>query len=155
MKKTLLVSLTLMLLCAACGKKNIIDDTRSFAGNRWMRFEPEVFKVDIKNTDKQYIITTTLTYDTTVFNANELPLVVDFFADSNEMHNFTPTLRLKNADGTRRGQTIGALCSVTDTIDRLRSFNKAGDYTYRIKQRTSKYEIYGISSVTLHVEKNS
>lgn len=151
MKKTLLVSLTLMLLCAACGKKNIIDDTRSFAGNRWMRFEPEVFKVDIKNTDKQYIITTTLTYDTTVFNANELPLVVDFFADSNEMHNFLPSMKLRNRNGAPRGTMMAQFHTVTDTIDRCRTFNKPGTYTYRIKQGTSKYELNGISSLNLKV----
>lgn len=151
MKKTLLVSLTLMLLCAACGKKNIIDDTRSFAGNRWMRFEPEVFKVDIKNTDKQYIITTTLTYDTTVFNANELPLVVDFFADSNEMHNFLPSMKLRNRNGSPRGTMLAQFHTVTDTIDRCRTFNKPGTYTYRIKQGTSKYELNGISSLNLKV----
>ena len=151
MKKTLLVSLTLMLLCAACGKKNIIDDTRSFAGNRWMRFEPEVFKVDIKNTDKQYIITTTLTYDTTVFNANELPLVVDFFADSNEMHNFLPSMKLRNRNGTTRGTMLAQFHTVTDTIDRCRTFNKPGTYIYRIKQGTSKYELNGISSLNLKV----
>ncbi len=151
MKKTLLVSLTLMLLCAACGKKNIIDDTRSFAGNRWMRFEPEVFKVDIKNTDKQYIITTTLTYDTTVFNANELPLVVDFFADSNEMHNFLPSMKLRNRNGSPRGTMLAQFHTVTDTIDRCRTFNKPCTYIYRIKQGTSKYELNGISSLNLKV----
>ncbi len=153
--RKILIMIAAAMVFAACGKKVIVDQTVGLENDCWLRFEPAKFSVPIKNIDKSYAISITMRYDTSRFAGNELPLLVDFFADSNEMHNFTPTLRLKNADGTRRGQTIGALCSVTDTIDRLRSYNKAGDYTYRIKQRTSKYEIYGISSVTLHVEKNS
>ncbi|MBP5326665.1 MAG: hypothetical protein J6Y98_01965 [Bacteroidales bacterium] len=152
MRKIILI-IAAALVFGACGKKVIVDQTIPFENDCWLRFEPALFSVPIKDIDKNYAVSVTLKYDTSRLSGNELPLLVDFFADSNEMHNFTPTMRLKSADGTRRGQTIGALCSVTDTIDRLRSFNKPGTYTYRIKQRTSKYEIYGISSITLHIEK--
>lgn len=151
MKKTILLIFAAAALFTACGKKNLTDDTHSFAENRWMRFEPEVFKVDVRNTDKQYIISTTLTYDTTIFSADELPLVIDFYADSNELHNFMPSIRLKTKKGALRGSAVGQFHTVTDTIDRCRTFNKPGTYTYRIKQGTSKYQIDGISSLNFKV----
>ena len=135
----------------SCGKKTLIDETHNFKNNCWLRFNPEVYRFDVNNTNDSHCIALTLRYDTNVFNASELPLVVDFFIDSNEMHNFFPTLRLRDAKGSLRGTAIGNYCTVTDTIDSRRIYNNKGSYTYRIKQGTSKYELYGISSLTLTV----
>ena len=151
MKKTLLLFCAAAALFVGCGKRTVTDETHSFGENRWMRFEPEVFKVDIRNTDKQYVISATVTYDTNIFSASELPLVVDFFADSNELHNFMPSIRLKTKKGALRGSSVGQFQTVTDTIDRCRTFNKPGTYPYRIKQGTSKYQIDGISSLNFKV----
>ncbi|MBR3528845.1 MAG: hypothetical protein IKN84_04210 [Bacteroidales bacterium] len=152
MKRLLLPLFALVLLCTSCGNDTIFDESHSFDNDTWLRFEPEVFSVPVTNNDKPYCLTVSLRYDTSRFLDPKLPLVVDFFQDSNELHNFTPTIRLRNRNGKLRGECIDRYCTVTDTIDRFRMYNKPGTYTYRIKQRTSKYEIGGIASIALKVE---
>ena len=154
MTKRIIFFASLFFLVASCGKKVLIEETHTFDNNCWLRFEPEVFSVPVDNTECTHTVALTLRYDTSIFDHDELPLVVDFFLDSAELHNFTPYIRLRNAKGLLRGTTIGSYCTVTDTIDRIRTYNKAGVYTYRIKQRTSKYEIYGINSLTMRVVEN-
>ena len=152
MKKTIIL-LSLVLLCA-CGNRVLIDETHQFDNGVWMRFEPAEFKVDVKDIEPSYNVCVTLRYDTSRYREDVLPLVVDFFPDSNELHNFTPIVRLRNRDGSMRGEVISNYCTVTDTIDRHRLYNREGTYTYRIRQRTSKYEIYGFNSVSFKVTKD-
>lgn len=149
--KTLIIA----LVTVSCSKGVVLEENHSFNNDTWMRFEPEVFQVPIVNNDIPYCLTVTLRYDTSMFMAKELPLVVDFFLDSNELHNITPTLRLRERNGKLRGEIMDHYCTVIDTLDRFRMYSKNGTYTYRIKQRTTKYEIGGITSFGLKVEKIS
>lgn len=142
----------LLMLCISCGNKTLLDETHQFNNNCWMRFEPETYNFEVRNGEKGHAVILNLTFDTAVLTSDELPLVVDFFADSNELHNFAPTLRLRDRKGRLRGETIAQFCTVADTIDRYRTYNHTGQYTYRIKQRTSKYEIYGVCSLKMRVE---
>ena len=153
MKKAFTV-LTLALTLLGCGKSVSIDETHFFKDNCWLRFEPEVFVADINNTDDYYNICVTLKYDTNFLTTNTLPITVNFYADSNERHNIMPELRLRDRKGKLRGSTIEKYCTVTDTIERLRLYNTKGAYTYMISQRTSKYELHGVSSLSLKIEKS-
>lgn len=152
MKSKFLYIIIVGLLAASCGSKTILDENHSFANNCWMRFEPVEFTIPKVNPDKAYRICLTLSYDTTRLSGLELPLLIKFYADSNERHTIIPDLQLRDAKGLLRGSTIGQYCTVTDTIDHYRRFNQAAPYTYSIKQRTSKYELYGISCLQLKVE---
>lgn len=151
-RTVLLTLLAGSLMCASCGQQTLIDETHPLADNTWMRFEPEVFHFDISDIDACYNIYLTVCYDTTLVRMDKIPLVIDFYADSNELHNIMPTLHFTDRKGVRRGTLSGNYCTVTDTLDRYRFYNRAASYTYRIKQGTSRYELPGISSVSLKVE---
>ena len=138
----------------ACSQRTAIDEEHSFANDTWLRFEPEKFIANIDDADETYCVSVSLRYDTTLFNEAALPLMVEFYADSLESHGFPSSIRLRDRRGNLRGNTIGNYCIVTDTIDRVRTYNQAGAYTYIIGQRTSRYEIHGIASVALHIVKN-
>ena len=153
MRRKTFTILTLALTLFGCGKSVSIDETHFFKNNCWMRFEPEVFIANINNTDDYYNIYVTLKYDTNFLTTSTLPITVNFYADSNEKHNIMPELRLRDKKGQLRGTTIENYCTVTDTIERLRLYNTKGDYTYKISQRTSKYELHGVSSIGLKIEK--
>ena len=145
-------ALMLMALAiSSCGKRTLIDETHSFANDTWKRFEPEVFEFDVKNVDVPYVVTLTLSYDTTLVTDAALPLVVEFFADSNARHTLFPSIMLTDRSGHRKGSTVERYCTVVDTIDNCRFFNEVGSFTYRIKQRTSKYEIGGIATLGMKV----
>ena len=150
--KKLFLLLAVAMLCVSCGRKVLLDETHIFDNDTWYRFEPEKYKVQVNNTEKGYVITATLKYDTARLSGDVLPLLLDFYIDSTELHNFTPQIRLFDKKGMRRGATIGQYCTVTDTLDRYRIYNKTGNYTYSIKHRTSKYEINGVTSLGLKIE---
>ncbi len=153
MRRIISVILVFIFVLSSCGKKVILDETHQFEDGIWMRFDATEFKVDINDIEPTYNISVTVSYDTSRYRETSLPLVVDFFPDSNELHNFTPIMKLREKDGTLRGVVLGNYCTVTDTIDRHRIYNREGSYTYRIRQRTSKYEIYGFNTINLKVER--
>jgi len=117
-----------------------------------MRFEPEAFQFDIRDIDACYNVYLTVCYDTTRIQMDKMPFVVDFYTDSNELHNYIYTMRFHDRKGQRKGLISGNYCTVTDTIDRYRFYNREGNYTYRIKQGTTRFELPGISSVAFKVE---
>lgn len=152
--RNVLLSTALMIMVltfSSCGKRTLIDETHSFVNDTWKRFEPEVFEFDVKNIDVPYVVTLTLSYDTMLLTDAALPLVVEFYTDSNARHTIFPSITLADRDGQRKGSTVERYCTVVDTIDRCRLFNEAGTFTYRIKQRTSKYEIGGIATIGMKV----
>lgn len=153
MKLRLLTIITVAILSASCGSRTVLDETKPFTNNCWMRFEPVEFTTPKVDPNKAYRISLTLRYDTTKIRGNELPLLVMFYADSNEHHTITPDLQLRDKKGTLLGNTVAQYCTVSDTIDYYRRFSHAEPYTYKIKQRTSKYELYGIASISMKVEK--
>lgn len=151
MKHKLLIIIS--LLAVSCGTHTVLDETKPFANNCWKRFEPVEFTIPKVDSDKAYRISLTLRYDTTKLTGKMLPTLIMFYADSNEHHTITPDLELCNQKGQRQGKTVGQYCTVTDTIDYYRRFSHSAPYTYKIKQRTSKYELYGVSSIQMKVEK--
>lgn len=153
MKSKLLIIATLALFAVSCGSGTVLDETKPFANNCWKRFEPVEFTIPKVNPDKAYRISLTLRYDTTKITGKTLPLLVMFYADSNEHHTITPDFELCDQKGHRHGQTVGQYCTVSDTIDYYRRFSHAEPYIYKIKQRTSKYELYGIASIRMQAER--
>ena len=145
------VMVTLALLLVSCGNNVIVEETHYFKDNAWLRFEDEQFAFNISNNEDCYNVIVDLCFDTNIVTSNTLPLNVDYFSDANELHNFTPFIRLRTYKGQLRGNCVGNYCTVTDTIDRYRFFNTKGTYTYKLKQRTSYYEQHGLSSLTFRV----
>lgn len=147
--------ITLAMLASSCGTKTVLDETKPFANNCWMRFEPVEFTIPKIDTEKAYRISLTLRYDTSKIKDKLLPLLITFYADSNERHTIIPDFQLRDKEGLLLGQTVGQYCTVSDTIDYYRRYSHAEPYTYKIKQRTSKYELYGITSLQMKAEKLS
>lgn len=140
-----------LLIVTSCGKRVLTDQTVNFDNARWGYFEPALFQADVDDTDNPYSVCLTLHYDTNKLQYTTIPVIVRFYIDSSEMHSFNATLRLKDRSGKRRGDIIDNRCIVTDTIDRCRIYNQEGQYTYRIIQFTSKYEIFGVESLRMRI----
>lgn len=155
MRTKILTIFTFVLLFSSCGTKTVLEETKPFANNCWKRFEPVEFTIPQVDTEKAYRISFTLRYDTTKLRDKMLPLLITFYADSNERHTIIPDFELRDKNGKLLGQTVGQYCTVSDTIDYYRRFNHAEPYTYKVKQRTSKYELYGITSLQMKAERLS
>lgn len=152
MKKTINTLLLLgILLCTGCGSKNIIDEERTFAGDVWNRFTPEVFEVNVANTDDYYNIDVTIAADTAVFRYSLLPITVNIYSPAGERRMFYASVPLKE-NGRWKGEIVGDRRQVTSRIRTLFSFNAKGEYRVEIGQATSQYDLEGVSSLRLTVE---
>lgn len=140
-----------VLLFVSCGKKNIIDEQRTFANGVWNRFAPEVFDVTVNNTDDYYNIDVTVTADTTLFRYSLLPITVNIYSPAGERRMFYASVPLKENDRWK-GEVVDNRRQVTSRIRTLFSFNAKGQHRVEIGQATSQYNLEGIGSLRLTVE---
>ena len=146
-----------VMLLAACGSKNIIDEERTFAGDVWNRFTPETFEVNVDNTDNYYNIDVTVTVDTALFRYSLLPITVNLYSPAGERRMFYASVPLKE-NGRWKGDIVSGTTEkegrrqVTSRIRTLFSFNAKGTHRLEIGQATSQYNLEGIGSLRLTVE---
>ena len=73
---TIIAFMATALLCS-CGNKTLLDDTRTFANDTWMRFTPEHFDIHATSTDDCYNFNVTLTIDTARYRETALPIMIE------------------------------------------------------------------------------
>lgn len=154
MKRHLLPILLVSLLLGSCGKKVLLDDTRTFDRDTWMRFQPEKFEVTPQNTDDCYNLILTITIDTSHFHETGLPIIIELDNTNNEKRTLFSTIVLRNYNGNWMGSfdEQGNLV-VTQVVREYLFFSTANTHTITLGQRTNKYEIHGIRSINFKIEK--
>ena len=152
--KHLIPTILATLLLFSCSRV-ICDEDHSFENNTWMRFEPETFNFHIKNTDDCYNIIATLKVDTNQFHYKDLPLVVNMSSENGDQRMFYSHIALTDKEGKQMGETIGCYQTVKAKMREYVFFNTTGAQTIEVKQGTSKYELPGIVSFGIKVEKAS
>ncbi len=150
MRKTLFAILGLLLL-ASCGKKNVIDEERSFGKGVWNHFTPEVFEVTVDNTEDYYNIDMTATVDTALFRYNILPLTVNIYSPNGERRMFYASIPTKE-NSRWKGEKKGNQREITARVRTFFSFNSTGTHRVEIAQATSQYDLEGINSFRLTIE---
>ena len=152
--KHLLPILLVTLMLCSCGKNVLLDDTRTFADNTWMRFQPEQFELTPRSTDDCYNIILTITIDTSRYHASGLPIIMELDNSNHEKRTLFSTLVIRNHDGSWMGtfDNQGNLV-VTQMVRQYLFFSSAVTHSLSLGQRTNKYEINGIRNLNLKVEK--
>lgn len=146
----LLTSLTIV----SCGKKVILDETRTFSNNTWLRFQPEHFDVTPASTDDCYNFLVTVAIDTARYRENGLPVMMELESPDHERRTLFSTILLRNNDGNWMGEFgDDGLLTVTKMVRQYYFFSSAETHSLNLSQRTSKYEIHGIRSINLHIER--
>ena len=84
-----------MLLCTACGHKTLLDETRTFNNDTWLRFEPERFSVDVNNTDDCFSLVVSVTVDTARYREMTIPLMLEVEGPAHEKRTLFSTLNLR------------------------------------------------------------
>ena len=157
MKKTLfqlsLITLSLMVL-TSCGNKVLLDDTRTFDNNTWLRFQPEHFEVTPHNTDDCYNFILTVTVDTSRYHETGLPIMMEIDNSNHENRTLFSTLLLRNHNGNWMGTfDEQGLLTISQTVRQYFFFNTSSTHSINVGQCTSKYEIHGIQSLNFKIEK--
>lgn len=136
---------------AACGKKATFDEQRTFKGDIWNRFTPEVFDVNITKPEDYYNINLTIAFDTAVFRYNSIPLTVNLYTPNGERRMFYSEVAFKE-NGRWKGEMDGGYRVVNQRIRSYFSFNGKGHHRMEIGQATSQYDLEGVNAITLNIE---
>ena len=150
MKKILFTILGVLLL-ASCGNKNIVDEERTFSKGVWNHFTPEVFEVNVNNTEDYYNIDMTATVDTSLFRYQILPLTVNIYSPNGERRMFYVSIQTKE-NGRWKGEKKGDKREITTRVRTFFSFNSTGTHRIEVAQATSQYDLEGIGSFRLTIE---
>ena len=140
------------MMCTSC-KKTLTDETHNLPNATWARFEAQKFQFNVKNIDNCYHIVLTVNIDTTTYKENTLPLVVNMTSEGGETRMFYSNIKLRDKKGKRYGDVVGNYQTASARLRSYMYFNNKGQQNIAIKQGTSKYELPGITSVNLRVEK--
>ena len=152
MKRIFPLLLLATAMLAACSNKNLVDDERTFAGDRWNRFKPEMFDVDVTNTENFYNIDLTVSIDTTVYRYETVPVTVNLYSPNSERRMFYAEVPLKH-NGRWRGEVVDGRRVASHHIRTFFSFNSLGQHRMEVGQATSQYDLEGIHALQLHIYK--
>ena len=138
---------------SSCSSDVVFEERKDFSEMKWMRFDVDTFRVNIKNIDDCYDLIFQCRF-TSQINVDNTPVMVKMHAPSGQMRSFVYTLPIKNKNGNFEGDKIG---DVYDSESKLRNnvfFNEPGEYIFSIQQMSSHYEIFDVLGIGLKVVKS-
>lgn len=139
-------------LLAACTPKRIADEVREFDHDVWNRFTPELFDIKVDNNEDLFNIDFEVKVDTALFRYDYMPFVVELDSPEREHRQIFTGVELKTS-GRWRGEAEGAYRVVQGRIRSLFSFNHKGVHKLSVKQDTPQYDLEGIHSFRVIVER--
>lgn len=143
------------LALGACGKSLLLDETRTFQNDTWMRFTPEHFDVECPSTDDCYNFTVSITVDTSRYHQPAIPIMLEMESPSHEKRTLFSTLVLRNMEGAWQGHwNDDGTLTVSQNVRQFYFFNVEGTHSVNLSQRTNKYEIHGIKALHFKIEKS-
>ena len=146
------VALLLLSLGACNDGKTICDETITFEKNTWNRFKPEQIDFDVKNVEDYYNIDLTVQIDTAVYRYDEFPIMVILTNEYGEERQFFHEIKMKE-NNRWRGEQEGKLRAIKGRVRSYFTFNHVGEQKMRISQFTSQFDLEGIHSIQLEIEK--
>ena len=152
--KFLFAALFGSLILTSCGKSVLLDETRTFDNDTWLRFQPEMYELTPTSTEDCYNLILTVTIDTSRYHETGLPIIMELDNANHEKRTLFGTVVIRNHNGNWMGSfdDNGNLV-VQQAIRQYLFFSSTATHTLSLGQRTSKYEIHGIRSLNLKVEK--
>ena len=154
--KWIFITLVTTAMLVACSSSDLVfEEKKEFDEHKWMRFEVDTFRVDIKNTDNCYDIFFQCRYtpqiDTSV---TIVPVIVRMIAPSGQMRSFVYSFTIRNKNGNLEGDKLGTFY---DNEARMREhffFNEAGEHKLTVQQVSPYYEIPEVTGIGLKVLKS-
>lgn len=153
MKKILFPTILACLLFASCGKFHYSHDI-SINSGVWNNFEPRVFEFDWNKPDLCVDLALSVAFDTSRFRDNMLPVGVTMKSPEGELRHFTTNILLRDRDGVLHGEANAdghIVC--TEVVRPHIFFNSKGTHRIEVTQNTSKYDLPGIHTVGIRIDK--
>lgn len=151
----LILALSVSVLISACSDDVVFDQKNNFSSSTWMRFEAEDFDVKINNTEDCYDIYFSVVVDTNVLKLKNIPLVVNITDSEGGRRTFMTEVPFNNKKGQFEGKPIGDFVEITAKAREYFYFNSKGIHKFSIKNSTQFYELKGIASIGMKIEKSN
>lgn len=152
MKRTLLIAALSALLLISCSKNTVFEETRTFKGNIWNHFTPEVFDINIDNTEDYYNIDFLAAVDTGRYRYDNVPVMIELTSPGGELRQFYGVVALKE-NNRWRGEMEDGYRVASGRIRSYFSFNSRGTHHMEVSHTTSQYDLEGVHSLTVVVTK--
>ncbi len=135
----------------------MLDEERTFANATWNFFTPEVFEFDITNPDDYFNITLEVMLDSALMRNDQLPLTVNIYNEDGERRMFYAYINLVE-NGRWKGEPLkrrdrDGLRLMSQRVREFFLFNTGGHYRMEVGQVTSQYDLEGIESLRVKIEK--
>ncbi|SFH09241.1 gliding motility lipoprotein GldH [Pedobacter insulae] len=148
--KTILLSLTLVLLFNGCTSNNLIDVNMEVPDNSWMYAKSVRATLDIKDSSKGYNVFFKIrnTADYRYANIYVIARLKGNTLSKSTRYQF----QLAKADGSWLGKGSGNLYSNTFPLLKDFHFPKAGNYVLEVEQNMRDNPLVGVSDIGLTVD---
>ena len=130
MKRTLLIAALSALLLISCSKNTVFEETRTFKGNIWNHFTPEVFDINIDNTEDYYNIDFLAAVDTGRYRYDNVPVMIELTSPGGELRQFYGVVALKE-NNRWRGEMEDGYRVASGRIRSYFSFNSRAPTAWR------------------------
>lgn len=152
--KYCLFGLLFSIFFVSCKSDVLVNEIRIFDNNIWMRFEPENFEVNVDNIEDCYDIYLNLVVDTARLKEDVVPLTFNMNSPNGERRMFRTLVNIKNKNGILLGEPHDdGYVYFKHKARNYFFFNAEGVYEIVVGQATNRYELHGIKSVELIVER--
>lgn len=129
-----------------------LNEERTFAHNVWNSQTPEVFEIDIRDSNAFYTITYAVALDTAVYRYETVPFYTDIYTPDGTHRHLTPEFPIKHY-GRWMGEMRGGYRVVTKQLYEYFPFSKTGLQRIEVRQATSQFDLEGIHSFTINIKK--
>lgn len=154
MNKFVFLTLFACLACVSCTKFTYTD-TRTVPNGVWNSFEPQKFEFEWTKPDMCVDLSLSAAIDTSIYKEKVFPVIVKLMSSEGESRQFRTQLCIVDRDGVLHGKANEAGLIVCQQVIRPHMFfNSKGKQSIEITQGTSKYDLVGIKTIGIGIEKS-
>ena len=135
-----------------CVPTGSLNEERTFANNVWNSQTPEVFEINITDSNAFYSIEFTVAIDTAVYRYETVPFYADIYTPDGAHRHLTPEFPIKQY-GRWKGEMRDGYRVITKQLYEYFPFSKSGKQRIEVKQATSQYDLEGIHAFAINIKK--
>lgn len=139
----IIIFLSFSILTTGCGGNSpqvVVEKKTVFKDANWNRFHYITHKIDIEDTVSRHEIQLEIEFLPEI-STREIPIIFSITSPDSSLSHIRTKINLSENPKS----------PYTQIIHPAKYFNQKGQYTFHYFQKTSKFDLYGIKSVTMKI----
>lgn len=133
-------------------KPGTLNEERTFAHDVWNSQTPEIFEIDITDSNAFYSVEFTVSVDTAVYRYESFPFYADIYTPDGAHRHLSPEFPIKQY-GRWKGEMRDGYRVISKRLYDYFPFSKPGTQRIEVKQATSQFNLEGIHSFAINIQK--